>query len=162
MGLTDLVAPLLDMLASLSGLINSELAMAGLLLVLTASAVGLCVPGLLMPISFSAGLLLEGWLAVPVVTAGAVLGSHGLFLAARRGLGAPIKRRFAGRLERFGPHLGRYGVFYVAGLRVIGTPHALVTLASAASPLRHGRFALATLLGFLPSIAVAAGVGTAL
>ncbi len=158
---TELAAPLLDMLASFGGLVDSKLALAGLLLVVTASAVSLCVPGLLMPISFSAGLLMDSWLAVPVVTLGAVLGSHGLFLAARRGFSKPIERRFAGRLERFGPHLGRYGLFYVAGLRVVGTPHALVTLASAAGPLRHGRFALATLLGFLPSIAVATGAGTA-
>lgn len=162
MAITDLAGPLLDVLAVLGGLVDSELLMAGVLLMVTASAVGLCVPGLLMPISFSAGLLMESWLAVPVVAAGAVLGSHALFLAARRGIGGSIARRFSGRLERFAPHLERYGLVYVAGLRVIGTPHALVTLASAASPLRHGRFAIATLLGFLPSIALAAGAGTAL
>ena len=161
MALADLAPALAEQLAFASAALDSEVLMAAMLLIITTGAVGLCVPGLLMPIAFSAGMLMEGWLAVPVVTAGAVLGSHGLFLAARSGMGGALEQRLGGRMERFLPHLERHGLVYVAVLRVLGTPHALVTLASAASPLRHHRFALATLLGFLPSIVLSAGAGTA-
>lgn len=161
MSLADLAALLAEQLAWASAMLDNQLMVAAMLLVVTTSVIGLCVPGLLMPISFSAGLLLESWLAVPVVAAGAVLGSQGLFLAMRRGMGRSLSRRLAGRMERFAPHLDRYGILYIAGLRVVGTPHALVTLASSASPLRHDRFALASLLGFLPAIALSVGAGTA-
>ncbi len=161
MGLAEIASMIADQLAVVAAMLDSELLVAAMLLVVTTGVIGMCLPGLLMPISFSAGLLMESWLAVPVVAAGAVLGSQGLFLAARRGMGKRLQQRLAGRLATYAPHLDRYGVAYVAGLRVIGTPHALVTLASAASPLRHGRFALASLLGFLPAIAISAGVGTA-
>ncbi len=162
MNMFELAAPILEALAGIGSVIDSEPVIAGLVLVITAGAIGLCVPGLLVPISFSAGLLLDGWLAIAVVASGAVMGSHGLFLAARHGLGGAIERRLAGRLERFAPHLANYGFFYVAGLRMVGTPHALVTLASAASPLGHRSFALATLLGFLPAIALSAGAASAI
>ncbi len=161
MSFADLAALLAEQLAWASAMLDNELMVAAMLLVVTTSVIGLCVPGLLMPISFSAGLLLESWLAVPVVMAGAVLGSQGLFLAMRRGMGRSLAKRLASRIERFTPHLERYGILYVAGLRVVGTPHALVTLASAAGPLRHGHFALASLLGFLPAIVISAGAGTA-
>lgn len=160
MELAQLASALAEQIGVAAAMFDSDLLMAALLFVLTTGAVGLCVPGLLMPISFSAGLMLESWLAVPVVAAGAVLGSQVLFVAARCGMGGTLEKRFAGRLDRFTPHLESYGLAYVTGLRVLGTPHALVTLASAASPLRQGRFALASLLGFLPSIAVSAGAGT--
>lgn len=161
MNLADLATALAEQLAFASAVLDNDMMVAAMLLLVTTGVIGLCVPGLLIPISFSAGLLMESWLAVPVVAAGAVLGSQGLFLAARHGMGGALERRLGGRMERFGPHLERYGMAYVAVLRVLGTPHALVTLASAASPLRQGRFALATLIGFLPSIALGAGAGTA-
>jgi len=159
--LADLATLLAEQLAFASAALDNQFMVAAMVLLITTSVIGLCVPGLLMPISFSAGLLMESWLAVPVVAAGAVLGSQGLFFAARRGMGEKLKQRLAGRMARYTPHLERYGIFYVAGLRVVGTPHALVTFASAASPLRHDRFALASLLGFFPAIAIAAGAGTA-
>ena len=159
--LAELASYLSGLLASVSAVLDNQALIALLLLLVTTGAVGTCVPGLLMPISFSAGLLMESWLAVPVVALGAVLGSQGLFLAARSGLGDALDRRLGGRMARFMPHLERYGLVYVAALRVAGTPHALVTLASAASPLRHGKFAAASLLGFLPSIAICAGAASA-
>jgi uncharacterized membrane protein YdjX (TVP38/TMEM64 family) len=161
MSLADLASFHTEQLAGVAGVLDSELLVAAMLLVVTTGVIGLCVPGLLMPLSFSAGLLMESWLAVPVVAAGAVLGSQGLFLAARRGMGKRLQQKLASRLANYSPHMNRYGIAYVAGLRVVGTPHALVTLASAASPLRHGRFALASLLGFLPSIIISAGAGSA-
>ena len=157
-----MTAMLLEPLAIAAALLDNELLLAALLFLGTACIIGLGVPGLLMPISFSAGILMDSWLAVPVVVAGAVLGSHALFLAARYGFGDRLERRFGGRMGTLNPHLQRYGPAAVALLRVIGTPHLLVTLASAAAPLGQRGFAVATLLGFLPAIAVSAVAGATL
>lgn len=153
---------LLEQLATAAALFDNEFLLAGLLFVGTACVVGLCVPGLLLPIAFSAGMLMDSWLAVPVVLTGAALGSHGLFLAARHGMGDVLKRRLGGRMDALNPRLTYYGPAAVALLRVIGTPHFLVTLASAAGPLGQRGFAIASLLGFLPAIAVSAVAGAAL
>lgn len=159
----DLAQTGLDLLQHLAGAMpDNPFIISALLFTVTTCAVSLCIPGLLMPIAFSAGLMLDGFWAVPIVTAGAVAGSQALFVAARCGAGKSLERRLSGRMEQYMPHLERYGLIYVAGLRVLGTPHALVTLASAASPLRHRGFALASMLGFLPAIAIGAGTGSVL
>jgi len=162
MGIVETATELLQQAAIGHPLFHNEVILAALVFVVTASAVGLCVPGLLMPISFTAGMLMESWLAIPIVAAGAMLGSHALFLLARTGMRDTLERRFGDRVDRFRPHIERYGVAYTAGLRIIGTPHVLVTLASAAGRLRHGSFALASFLGFLPAIALSVGAASAI
>jgi uncharacterized membrane protein YdjX (TVP38/TMEM64 family) len=72
-----------------------------------------------------------------------------------------VRARWGDRLRRFDGELHRRGFFYVAGLRVVGVPHILVTAASALSPMRSRSFALATLLGFLPAVALASMAGSA-
>ena len=157
-----MTAMLFEHLGVVAAFFDNELLLAAFLFIGTACIVGLCVPGLLVPISFSAGMLMDSWLAVPVVVTGAVLGSQALFLAARHGLGGRLERRFAARMGRLNPRLQQYGPAAVTLLRVIGTPHFLVTLASAAGPLGQRGFAIASLLGFLPAIAVSAVAGAAL
>jgi len=152
---------LLGSVTSAAAMFDNQIVLAIFLFAATTGVIGMCIPGMLLPLSFSAGMLLDNWLAVPVVALGAVAGSHLLFLAARYGMGDALEARLAGRMERFAPHLERHGFAYVALLRVIGTPHFLVTLASAAGPLNQRSFALATLLGFLPAIALTAGAGSA-
>jgi uncharacterized membrane protein YdjX (TVP38/TMEM64 family) len=161
MEMAEFGLPLLEWVTSAVPLFDNQIFVAIFLFAVTAGVIGLCIPGMLLPISFSAGILMDHWLAVPVVALGAVLGSHALFLVARYGMGDRLHARLAGRMERFAPGLERHGLAYVAVLRVIGTPHFLVTLASAAAPLTQRRFAIATLLGFLPAIALSAGAGTA-
>jgi uncharacterized membrane protein YdjX (TVP38/TMEM64 family) len=65
------------------------------------------------------------------------------------------------RIERFDQTIAQRGFFYLLGLRLLGMPHMLVTAASALSPLRARSFALATLLGFLPAVTIAAMAGSA-
>lgn len=160
MEFAQLGAAMLEWLTSVAAFFDNPYIIAAVFLAVTAGVIGLGIPGLLLPLSFSAGVLLDEWLAVPAVAIGAVLGSHALFLGARYGFRETLDMRLAGRMDRFTPHLEQYGLFYVAGLRVIGTPHLLVTLASAAGPLNQRGFALATLLGFLPAIALSAGAGS--
>ncbi|MBO9519056.1 MAG: VTT domain-containing protein [Porphyrobacter sp.] len=157
----DVITPIIGQLGMLGPLLQSEVLLGLLFLVLTATLVGSGVPGVLVPISFSSGALLGGWLGMLVVVLGAVLGSHGLFLLARRSLSDRLRRRWGPRLERFDRDISQRGFFYLLGLRLLGMPHMLVTAACALSPLKARSFALATLLGFLPAVTLAAMAGSA-
>ena len=157
----DSASWLLDSIPFLASLAASEVLLGLALLTLTAALVGFGVPGVLLPLSFSSGALLGGWLGMLVVVAGAVLGSHALFLATRRWLGARVRRRWGAKLERFDHAVGRRGFYYLLGLRIAGAPHMLVTASSALSAIRARSFALATMLGFLPAIALSAMAGSA-
>lgn len=157
----DIAGWIFEQVPFLTALMGSEIWLGLALLTLTAALVASGVPGVLLPLSFSSGALLGGWLGMLVVVAGAVIGSHALFEATRRWLGARVRRRWGERLEKFDRDISRRGFFYLLGLRLAGVPHLLVTGASALSVVRARSFALATLLGFLPSITLAAMAGSA-
>jgi uncharacterized membrane protein YdjX (TVP38/TMEM64 family) len=142
-------------------LIDSEWLIGLLFFALTAMVVGFGVPGVLLPISFSSGAMLGGWEGMAAVAAGALLGSHAFFLATRRWLAARVRRRWGDRLKGFDREIARRGFVYLLGLRLTGVPHVLVTTASALSPIRARSFALATLIGFVPAIGLAAMAGSA-
>ena len=150
-----------EQLPFLAALAGNELWLGLAFVTLTAALVGSGVPGVIVPLSFSSGALLGGWIGMLVVVAGAVLGSHALFVVTRRWLGARMRKRWGERLERFDRAISRRGFVYLLGLRLTGVPHLLVTGASALSAIRPRSFALATLLGFLPAIALAAIAGSA-
>jgi len=152
---------LFEQMPFLATLVGSEVLLGLALLALTALLVASGVPGVLVPLSFSSGALLGGWLGMAVVVAGALLGSHAFFIAARRWLATHVRARWGERLQRFDRDIARRGFVYLLGLRLIGVPHLIVTAASALSPIRGRSFALATLLGFLPAIALAAMAGSA-
>lgn len=145
----------------LAPLLDNELLIGLAVLALTAAATGLGVPGTLVPISFSSGALLGGWLGAGVVVTGALLGSLAFFAVTRLWLAGPARRRFGTRLARFDEGFAKRGFAYLLGLRLVGVPHVLVTAASALSAIRPRSFALATLLGFLPAVALSALAGSA-
>lgn len=157
----DLINSLLEQLPALASLIGSDVLLALAFLALTATLVGFGVPGVIMPISFSSGALLGGWLGVAVVIVGAVIGSHALFVATRHWLAERLRRRWGERLARFDRNMEQRGFYYLLGLRLVGAPHVLVTASSALSAIRARSFVLATLLGFLPAITLAAMAGSA-
>ncbi len=129
---------------------------------LTTSLVAAGVPGVLIPATLATEALAGPVAAMATVSAGAIGGSLLLFVLARR-WGAPaFARRFGTRLQAFEQGFARRGIWYIAGLRLVGTPHMLVTVGSAMMPIRAPAFAGATLLGFLPSIALAAMAGSIL
>jgi uncharacterized membrane protein YdjX (TVP38/TMEM64 family) len=152
---------LFEQVPFLAPLLGSEVLLGIALLSLTATLVALGVPGVLVPMSFSSGALLGGWAGMLVVIAGAVLGSHVLFVVTRRWLSARVRKRWGKRLERFDGDMTRRGFYYLLGLRLAGAPHVLVTASSALSAIRTRSFIAATLLGFLPAIALAAMAGSA-
>jgi len=157
----DIVSWLFEQFPFVASLVESELALALAFLALTTALVAFGVPGVLVPISFSSGALLGGWFGMLVVIAGAVLGSHALFAATRHGLSDGLRRRWGERLARFDHDMEKRGFYYLLGLRLAGAPHVLVTASSALSSIRSRSFVLATLLGFLPAIALAAMAGSA-
>ena len=65
-------------------------------------------------------------------------------------------------MQRFDEAIAKRGFVYLLGLRLIGAPHLLVTASSALSAIRTRSFAFATLLGFLPAVALAASAGAAI
>jgi uncharacterized membrane protein YdjX (TVP38/TMEM64 family) len=157
----DTAASLIEQLPFLAAPAGSEWLLGILFVALTAALVGSGVPGVLVPLSFSSGALLGGWLGMAVVIAGAVLGSQALFAATRRWLAARARRRWGHRLGRFDAGMAKGGFYGLLGLRLAGAPHMLVTAACALSAIRARSFALATLLGFLPAIGLAAMAGSA-
>lgn len=152
----------LEQLPFFSAIMGSELLLGLAFVALTATLMGLGVPGVLLPLSFSSGVLLGGWTGMLVVVAGAVLGTQAFFVVTRRWLAARVRARWGKHLERFDGDLERRGFFYLLGLRLLGAPHPLVSAASALSPLKAGSFALATLIGMGPAVALAAAAGSAI
>lgn len=151
---------MLEQLPFLTTLADSQLLLALAFIAMTAAVMGSGVPGLLLPLSFSSGMLLGGWLGIAVVAAGALLGSQVLFAVSRKWLAGPIRRKWGAKLEKFDRNLAKRGFLYLLGMRLLGAPHPLVTAASAVSPIPARQFALATLLGFIPAIALAATAGS--
>ena len=157
----DELNQLFELLPVAVQLLDSEWLIGLLFFALTATVVGFGVPGVLLPISFSSGALLGGWEGMAAVVAGALLGSHAFFLITRRWLAGRVHHRWGDRLKGFDREIARRGFVYLLGLRLVGIPHVLVTVASALSPIRARSFALATALGFLPAIGLAAMAGSA-
>lgn len=162
LGRMDIVGWLFEQLPFLTVLVGSELLLSLAFLTLAATITAFGVPGVMVPISFSSGALLGGWLGMLVVIAGAVIGSHALFLATRRWLAEWIRRRWRDRIERFDRDISQRGFYYLLGLRLLGAPHMLVTAGSALSVIRGRSFVLATSLGFLPAITLASMAGSAM
>lgn len=157
----DIIGWIFEQAPFVAAIVSSELLLGIVFLSLTAAVMASGIPGFLVPISFSSGALLGGWLGILVVVAGAVLGSHALFVVTRRWLAERLRRRWGERLGRFDRNMHKHGFYYLLGLRLIGAPHLLVTASSALSAIRARSFALATLLGFLPAITLAAMAGSA-
>lgn len=145
----------------IAGLAGNEWLVGLVLFAVTAMLIGFSVPGVIIPLSFSSGALLGGWAGAAVVIGGAAIGSQAFFLAGRRWLGPVLRRKYGAKLVHFDHHLAQRGFVYLLGLRIAGAPHFLVTAAGALSPIGPKPFALATMLGFAPAIALAATAGAA-
>ncbi|WP_271078797.1 VTT domain-containing protein [Aurantiacibacter sp. MUD61] len=119
------------------------------------------VPGAMTPTAFISGLLF-GIGGLFIVLFAALLGSHVLFLATRHWLGDRMKLRFGKRLDVMTQHFGKRGPFYVATARFGGVPHLLITAGAAPTPMTARAFAIASLVGMLPVLTIAALAGSGL
>ncbi|WP_299308066.1 VTT domain-containing protein [uncultured Croceicoccus sp.] len=151
---------LTEILMEWARFVQDPVMLAIIFLVGTTALVACCVPGVILPATFSSAALLGGWQGGLIVALGALLGSHILFVVTRHGMRARVRDRLGDRLDGFERQFERRGLLYIIGLRVAGTPHFLVTGASALSTLNHRSFAFATMIGFLPAIAMTAAAGS--
>jgi uncharacterized membrane protein YdjX (TVP38/TMEM64 family) len=152
----------LEDLSFVAELVRNEWLLGLALVAITTALVALSVPGVLVPLSFSSGALLGGWTGAAVVIVGAALGSQAFFVVGRRWLAPRLRAKLGPRLTRFDRRLAESGFACVVGLRLAGVPHFIVTAAGALSPMKARSFALATMLGLAPAIALAATAGAAI
>jgi uncharacterized membrane protein YdjX (TVP38/TMEM64 family) len=127
-----------------------------------AAAVALSLPvGLWL--SLLGGLLFGMWQGAVLTILGAWTGAMLLFLIAR-GLLAPFcEAKFARRMAKIRPGLERDGFSYLLALRLMPVfPFWLVNLAPALIGMRFAPYALATLLGMVPTSLVLSAVGAGL
>ena len=136
------------------------LAMAFLGLAVCIYATG--IPGALVPVSFSSGALLGETLAIAAVAAGALFGSVILFCGLVRGTRSISQHRYGRHIKRLDHAVSRGGILPIIGLRLIGVPHLAVTGVCALASIGLRRYAISTLVGILPAIAIAATAGAAL
>lgn len=114
------------------------------------------IPGVLIPMSLTGGLLLGPWLAVVTVAGGALTGSLFLFALTRRFGAERLRRRFGPRLASLEERLAKFGPCAVVALRLAGAPGPLITAGAALTAMPRTSFAVATVAGLLPSVALAA------
>ncbi len=160
--MTDWLLALNDHLAPLLPLVGGAIGGALFFYLLTTTLTACSIPGVLIPMSLTSGMLLGPWLAVLVVALGALTGSLFLFEITRRFGTARLRARFGTRVDRCAERLARAGPMTVIVLRVIGAPGPLITAGAALTNMRRPVFALATLAGLLPSVVLAAAGAGAL
>lgn len=139
-----------------------EVWLAAAVLGLTASIYASGIPGALLPISFSSGALLGGALGMAAVAAGALLGALVLYALLERGSQATLRHKYGDRLKRLDDLVSRGGILAIIGMRLVGVPHVAVTALCAMAAVGARRYALATIVGVFPAIALAAIAGAAL
>ncbi len=132
------------------------------LLALTASIYATGVPGTLLPLSFSSGALL-GWApGIATVGCGVMIGSLVLYRLLERGSQTALRKRFAAQLDRLDSVARRGGLASLVGLRLAGVPHLAVTALCALAAVGTRRYAISTMIGIFPAIALSATAGAAL
>jgi uncharacterized membrane protein YdjX (TVP38/TMEM64 family) len=148
--------------ASLASLPLGEAWLAAAIFGLTASIYASGIPGALIPVSFSSGMLLGGGVGAATVGAGALLGSTILYVALERLSRAALRARFERQLETADRWTRRGGLFPLVALRLVGLPHLAVTAVCALTGVGIRRYALATAVGIFPAIALSSIAGSAI
>jgi len=150
------------MIELLTGLAENEVLVASIVFAATTTLIALWMPGVLLPIAASSGAVMNAWMAAGVVSLGALAGSMIIFTTTRRFASGRVPPKIAGFLEAFEARFHSGGAWVVFGLRLAGTPHFLVSAASALTPMPARNFALATLAGMAPAILLASLAGSAI
>jgi uncharacterized membrane protein YdjX (TVP38/TMEM64 family) len=149
-------------LAELLAQPHGELLIAAVFFIATATLIAFCVPGTMIPLAVTSSALIGPVEAASAVVLGALLGSQILFVGCRRLANDRLRGKLGERAEAFEHGFAKNGFLYVIGLRLIGVPHFVVTAGCALTHITGSIFGLATLLGLLPAIVIAAAAGSAL
>ncbi len=151
-----------DFLVLAPTLLENELLIGLFFFAGTAIVISLWIPGFLLPIAASSGALLDAWWGTAAVAGGALVGSMAIFATARHFGNDRVPVKIAPFLIRFEKRFRSHGAWCVLLLRLVGAPHFLVSAGSAFMPIRARSFALATLAGMIPTILLAAAMGSSL
>ena len=143
-------------LAALLPAIGGAVGGAVLLYLLVTMLTACSIPGMLIPMSMTGGLLLGPVLAVVTVATGALTGSLLMFAMTRRFGAERLRLRFGDRLAPLEDRLARYGPYAVVVLRVIGAPGPLITAGASLTAMTRTSFGVATLAGLLPCVMLSA------
>ena len=139
---------------------DSDILVAMFFFAATAIVIALAIPGFLLPIAASSGALLDTLWGSTSVASGALAGSMAIFVATRHFGNDRMPAKITGFLRRFERQLQTHGAWWVLVLRLVGAPHFLVSAGSALVPIRARYFALATAIGMVPAILLAAALGS--
>ena len=151
-----------DFLAWAPTFLEHEILIGLFLFASTAIIISFWLPGFLLPIAASSGALLDAWWGSAAVACGFLAGSMAIFATVRRVGTDRVPAKLAAFLDRFDQRFRSHGAWFVLLLRLIGAPHFMVSAGSALMPIRARYFALATLAGIVPTILLAAFVGSSL
>lgn len=132
-------------------LIERELA-AALIFAIAVSLTAFGLPGMVIPLSVLSSPALGPLASAIVIVAGLTVGSQVMFLFVRRVGRERIRSLGGARFENLVLECDKRGMFYSVGLRALGTPHVLVTGASAVTSMSPLTFAIATVAGFAPVV----------
>ncbi len=151
-----------DLLNSAPTLLANEVLVGLFFFAGTAIVISLWIPGFLLPIAASSGAMLDAWLGTAAVASGALAGSMVIFATSRHVGRDRLPARLVGFLRKYEHQFQSHGAGCVLLLRLIGVPRFLISAGSALMPIRARYFALATLAGVIPTIFLAATVGSTL
>jgi uncharacterized membrane protein YdjX (TVP38/TMEM64 family) len=152
----------LDFILNITALIESDLVIGLLMFVVTALLISMWVPGFVIPLAASSGVLLNSWWGAAPVILGSVVGSIVIFFSVRRFGRERVPGKVVAFMTGLEPGEGLRGLLSVIVLRLIGAPHFLVSAGYALTPMGTRPFAIATALGMMPAILMAAAVGSSL
>lgn len=115
------------------------------------------------PLSLAAGLIFGPFYGALYLMLAAVLGTSATFMISRYFARALVDRMAKGRFRDFDERLKANGFMTVFFLRVIPLlPYEVLNYASGLSKIRFKDYFLATLLGLIPGVAIAAFFGGSL
>jgi uncharacterized membrane protein YdjX (TVP38/TMEM64 family) len=109
------------------------------------------------------GFLFGTFVAGGLVVVGATIGATGLFLAARTGLGEPLRRRAGPGLKRMEAGFRENALSYLLVLRLVPLfPFWLVNLVPAFLGVKLRTYVIGTFFGIIPGTFVFASIGNGL
>ncbi len=130
-------------------------------MLLYATLLTLSLPGAVLTLSLAAGALFGLALGALVVCISTVIGSSLAFLAARYLVRDWVAARLGEHMMRIDREVEQEGVQYLLTLRPIAVvPHFLINLGMGVTRMRLPIFAVATLVGVIPSTIIYVNAGT--
>lgn len=149
--------------AAIDGWVMSNAALAALVYLLGyAVMIAFSLPGGAVATIFG-GFLFGTFMAGSLVVVGATLGATCLFLAARTGLGEPLRRRAGPGLKRMEAGFRENALSYLLVLRLVPLfPFWLVNLVPAFLGVNLRTYVIGTFFGIIPGTFVYASIGNGL